>query len=70
MPNSALVQAEILSKNHDNSHAGHFGAHKTLELLQRKYFWPSMAKDVKRYVKDCETCNYTKAAHHKPYGFL
>ena len=36
--NSTLVQAEILLKNHDNPHTGHFGAHKTLELLQCKYF--------------------------------
>ena len=33
VPNSVLVQAEILLKNHDNFHAGHFGAYKTLELL-------------------------------------
>ena len=51
-------------------HAGHFEAHKTLELLQRKYFWPKIAADVKRYVKDCKTCNCIKAACHKPYGLL
>ena len=70
MPNSAPVRAEILLKNYDDLYAGHFGAHKTLELLQHKYFWPRMAEDVKRYVKHCKTCNCTKAAHHKPYGLL
>ena len=29
-----------------------------------------MAKDVKRYVKDFETCNCTKTARHKPYGLF
>ena len=70
MPSSALVEAEILLKNHDDPYAKHFGAHKMLELLQRKYFCSRMAKDVKRYVKDCETCNCTKAACHKPYRLL
>ena len=70
VPNSAPVSAEILLKNHDNLHAGHFRAHKTLELLQCKYFWPRMAGDVKRYVRDCKTCNSTKAARCKPYGLL
>ena len=70
MPSSAPVWAEILLKNYDNPHAGHFEAHKTLELLQRKYFWPRMAKNIKRYVKDCETCNCTKVACYKPYGLL
>ena len=31
--NNARVRAEILLKNHDNPYPGHFGAHKTLELL-------------------------------------
>ena len=29
-----------------------------------------MTEDVKRYVKDCKTCNCTKAARHKLYGLL
>ena len=70
VPNSAPVRAEILSKNHNDPHAGHFGAHKTLELLQYKYFWPRMAEDIKRHVKNCKTCNCIKAAHHKLYGLL
>ena len=70
MSNSAPVRAEILSKNYDDSQAGHSGAHKTFELLQCKYFGPKIAGDVKRYVKNCKTCNYTKLACHKPYGLL
>ena len=70
VPSIAPAQAEILLKNHDNPHAGHFGAHKTLELFQRKYFWPRMAENVKNTVKDCKTCNCTKVARHKPYGLL
>ena len=29
-----------------------------------------MAKNIKRYVKDCKTCNCKKAARHKPYKLL
>ena len=47
VPKSASIQAEILLQNHDDPHAGHFETHKTLELFQRKYFWPRMAEDVK-----------------------
>ena len=70
MPNSAPIRAEILLKNHDDPHSGHFEAYKPLELLQRQYFLPKTAEDVKRYVKDCKTCNCTKAARYKPYGLL
>ena len=67
VPNTAPVRAEILLGNHDDPYAGHFRAHKTLELLQHKYFWPRIAEDVKRCIKDCKTCNCTKAARYKPY---
>ena len=33
VPSSAPVRAKILLKNHDDPHAEHFGADKTLELL-------------------------------------
>ena len=69
VPNGAAICAEILRKNHDDPHAGHFGTQKTLELLQRKY-WPKMANDVQDYVRNCEGCNCTKAARYKPYGLL
>ena len=48
VPSSALVRAKILLKNYDDPHAGHFGAHKTLKLFQRKYFWLGMAENIKR----------------------
>ena len=38
MLNSAPVQVKILLRNQNDPHARHFGAHKTFELLQCKYF--------------------------------
>uniref|UniRef100_A0A2N9IAM9 Integrase catalytic domain-containing protein n=1 Tax=Fagus sylvatica TaxID=28930 RepID=A0A2N9IAM9_FAGSY len=49
----ALQQAEL-------HHQGHFGKAKTLELLRKKFHWPSMTKDVGRFVDRCHTCQRGK----------
>jgi hypothetical protein len=53
----------ILALAHDAPGAGHFGVSKTLKSIKRSYWWPSMLKDVKHYVKHCPTCQ-----HNKSYG--
>ncbi len=32
------------------------------ELMLREYWWPKMKKDVKAYIKECETCQQTKSS--------
>jgi len=49
---------------------GHPGRAKTLELLARKYYWPSKRKDVDRFVRNCHVCRRTKSTRHAPYGVL
>ena len=70
VPPDAALRQEILKINHDDPHSSHFGARKTLHLLQRHYHWPSIAADVKDYVQTCTTCQRTKTARHLPYGQL
>ncbi len=40
-------QRRIVSSTHDLSH---FGVHRTNDTVSRKYYWPGLFKDVKRYV--------------------
>ncbi|GJV56719.1 putative nucleotidyltransferase, ribonuclease H [Tanacetum coccineum] len=39
---------------------GHVGRDRTLQLVQASYFWPSMKKEVDRYVKRCRVCQVSK----------
>ncbi|XP_011270565.1 hypothetical protein CAOG_08903 [Capsaspora owczarzaki ATCC 30864] len=50
--------------------AGHFGIRKTIELVQRDYYWPKMHDTIQHYVESCETCIRSKTSSHKPYGLL
>ncbi|KAL7290789.1 hypothetical protein TKK_0015534 [Trichogramma kaykai] len=48
---------EILRENHEEPTAGHFGRHKTYERIALRYHWPSLHRDVTRYVKACQICS-------------
>ena len=65
----ALVQ-ELLHLYHDDQLAGHWGVDKTRELLERKFYWPGLAQDVREYVTTCSTCQNIAIPRHKPYGKL
>ena len=47
MPNDQAVRQEIMKINHDDPHGGHFGTARTTELIRRKYFWPSIAMNIR-----------------------
>ena len=39
---------------------GHVGRDRTLQLIRDSYFWPSMRKEVKRFVERCRICQLSK----------
>ena len=49
-----IIRTKLISRHHDNPLAGHFSINKTRELIGRKYYWPSLRKDVEAYVKGCD----------------
>ena len=65
-----IICSKVISCHHNDLLAGHFGIDKTRELVGRKYYWPSLRKDVKNYVRGYDVCLASKAICHKPYGDL
>ena len=49
----------VLSEAHNNLLSGHLGIKKTLDRVSKSFFWPSMKKDITRYVKTCAVCQRT-----------
>ena len=41
---------------------GHFGARRTLALIQHDHWWSGMAKDVERVVEECKLCGQANIA--------
>ena len=65
-----IIWTKLISWHHDDPLAGHFGINKIRELIGRKYYWPSLKKDIEAYVKGYNVCLALKAVKHKPYGDL
>ena len=70
IPNDPSLPMKIMEAEHDSQVAGHMGMHKTMELVDRNFNWPEMAKDIEDYVRSCEDCQKNKALHHKRHGTL
>ena len=49
-----IIRTKLISRHHDDSLAGHFGIAKTRELIDQKYYWPSLKKEFEAYVKGCD----------------
>src|SRR4051812_48194757 len=70
VPNHASLRQDILYDHHDSPCAGHLGQARTLELVRRQFYWPTLVKDAKEYVNSCEECERNKPSHQKAAGML
>ncbi|KAJ9507876.1 hypothetical protein QJQ45_021195 [Haematococcus lacustris] len=67
---SSPLRAQLLHEAHDAHTAAHLGRAKTLERLQRHFYWPQMHKTVQEYVRTCDKCQRNKATNQLPPGLL
>lgn len=58
----------ICKLNHDD--AGHFAYEKTIERIQRNYWFSQMTSFVKKYVAACLNCLYMKSMSGRKAGFM
>lgn len=58
------MRKEILMDCHDSPKSSHGGVRKTLYKIKTRYYWPTMSKDVKMYVKCCEVCQTCKPVNY------
>ncbi|KAF5458878.1 hypothetical protein F2P56_022873 [Juglans regia] len=50
--------------------AGHSGFHKCLHRARVDFYWPSLKHDVKKFIRECETCQRNKVQNVLLAGFL
>ena len=65
-----IIWTELINRHHNDPLAGHFGIKKTRELIARKYYYPTLCRDVEDYIRGYDICLASKAVQHKPYGNL
>ena len=59
-------QQHILEEHHDVPTAGHLGVERTLEMLQRVYWWKDIRQSVREYIKTCPKCQIFKLENQAP----
>ncbi|KAI0993053.1 hypothetical protein K3495_g15131 [Podosphaera aphanis] len=69
-PDDEQLQLQILHRTHNSFPAGHPGRVRTIDLLNRSYWWPGMNKAARIYCKGCITGIKTKTPRSAPPGFL
>ena len=64
------LRTRLIQSIHDSSLSGHLGHESTRELVTREYTWPSMTQDVRRFVRNCNTCGKSKIWREQKYELL
>lgn len=54
------LRSRIIDACHSPPWAGHPGVERTTAVVGASYYWPSLRRDVKAFVKGCETCALRK----------
>ena len=63
----AIIKAKVLRLHYDDFLTKYFEIKKTRSLLQRKFYWLKMLKDIKKYIQSCDVCQRVKAFRHRFY---
>lgn len=64
------ARSSVLTWGHTSRVACHPGIHRTLRLIQQRFWWPSMGADVRTFIAACSVCARGKASHRPPAGLL
>ena len=70
MPNNNRLRTHICEAHHTTPATGHGSRARTLNLIQRSYFWPKIHQIINRYVRNCHICSRAKSRRHTKYSVL
>ena len=63
-------RTRLIKSIHDSPLSGHPSRESTQELLTREYTWPGMTQDVRRFVRNCNTCGNLKIWREQKHTLL
>jgi hypothetical protein len=59
------LRTEIIRAYHNNPLVGHMGILRTKLLIDEKYYWKNIRRDVTQHIRACKLCNYRKRGNYK-----
>ncbi len=70
VPKGDALRTRLIRECHDSATAGHLGRDKTVEQMQRRFFWHGMTTRVSEYVTTCDACQRNKPSQRLKPGLL
>ena len=70
IPEDQEIRKQILTEIHSVPYQGHPGYNKTMDVINRFFYWEGISLDVRNFVISCPICQMEKADHQRPLGEL
>ncbi|KAI3354712.1 hypothetical protein L3Q82_019200 [Scortum barcoo] len=64
------AHSQVLQWSHSSKLARHPGINQTLTLIRHHFWWPSMDRDTREFVRACTICAKGKSTHMPSAGLL
>lgn len=64
------LRSQVLQWGHNSRLACHPGSTRTCNQLLQRFWWPSLRRDVREFIRACPTCNQNKSSNQPPAGLL
>ncbi|XP_073780218.1 uncharacterized protein [Danio rerio] len=65
-----MLREKLIAEVNSHPSSGHPGSTATAQLIQSRYLWSSMNKDVINFLNKCSPCQMAKHSRHRPAGLL
>jgi len=59
LPNASIGE-QVIWQLHGGGAIGHFGRDKTIAMVEDRFYWPSLKRDVAKVVSHCRVCQLAK----------
>jgi hypothetical protein len=70
VPDYEPLRTRIVQDTHDSVVTGHPGRDLLVSILSRRFYWPGLSQDVRRFIRNCDGCGSKKPWREKKWGLL
>ena len=70
IPTYEPLRTELIQRTHDSTLTGHPGRDTTLATLSRRFFWPGISQNVRKFCNNCDVCGRVTTWRDKRWGLL